>query len=402
MSDVLSQLLCTNTPALQPMRLNLLVLLLSFVATACTRDDSTAPTMYLTDGTAKLQVCKGIGLEKCEYEPAEIPARIGARHPFWETLRSERKSSTLTMCYVDQPGDLFTKRKLMFECEPVHYEAPDASPAMSQEIQDQVIPSLTNLAEAAATFEVCAFDSDIEDEAALEWARQSLAVTDIATRLTDHYPDDRLYLAFEMLRVKMYESDEFKSETFDYTNNCNAESLSDAEQVCEGLAAGRRACHHRLEPRWHDCGIEHRRGRFMPNQDEQQTGIPQALQTVADADKAVAISAAVLECCGQQFETKILRVDYTGRFGRRGPFRRFAEIRFTLNSAAGAESQEDEIQALQAVSDDAIAEATAARIAKMTGETYLGFVAMRKVRTVGSGTEVATIDIQLAVRTETD
>ena len=138
----------------------------------------------------------------------------------------------------------------------------------------------------------------------------------------------------------------------------------------------------------------------MPGRKEQLTETPQALQTVSDVDKAVAISAALLACSGAQFETRILQVDYTGRLGRRGPFRHFAEIRFTLHSEGDVDARDDQVKALQAVNDEVIATAIAASIGKLTGEKYLGFVALRNTHSSRPDREIANIMIQLAATPE--
>ena len=216
--------------AAQTVLISIFVLSLMMGPVACSGDDTRVPVAYRTDGTAKLQVCKGVGIEKCDYEPTEIPGLIDLRDPYWSGLRSERKSSTWTMCYLDQPRGIFTKRLLMFDCEPIYDQVPEAGIAQSQILREQIIPSLSNLAEAAATFEVCAFDSDIDAEDSLKWAGHSITLGEIVARVSEDYDDEGLALAYEMVRVKIYESEGFKSEALEYTKNCDAESLLDADR----------------------------------------------------------------------------------------------------------------------------------------------------------------------------
>ena len=204
------------------------VLLCCLSMAGCSQGDSPTPTAYLTDGTAEIQVCKGAGIEKCDYEPTEVPELIDVRNPDWMALRSERKSSTWTMCYLDLPGGLFTKRKLMFDCEPVYEPLPDEDGPGSSALRDGLMKSLANMAEAAATFEVCAANSDVDTDSSLKWTGHSIAIASAADRMTTHHDYPELYNAFEMHRAKLATSEAFQSETLDHTNNCDADSLRDA------------------------------------------------------------------------------------------------------------------------------------------------------------------------------
>lgn len=212
------------------MRSLLLVLSLAIGLVACTDEHSQMPTAYRTDGTAKLEVCKGAGIEKCVDEPKDIPNLIDLRNPRWRGIRSERKSSILTMCYLDQPAGLFTKRKLRFKCEPIYDQLPNVKANESQDLQDSLERNLANMAEAAAMFQICASDKGLDAEASLKWTGYSLALADIADGLSQHFGHDELFLAYEMLQAKLYSSDEFKSETIKQMENCNAQSLRDADQ----------------------------------------------------------------------------------------------------------------------------------------------------------------------------
>ena len=207
------------------MRFFLLILLLAISTSACTDDESPRPTAYSTDGTAKLQVCKGLGIEKCDYEPKDIPEVIDLRDPYWVSLRSERKSSTLTMCYLDQPRGVLTKRLLMFECKPIFDQPMDIDIGQSQPLPENLIQSLANLAEAAATFEVCADDAGPDAQLSLQWTGYSLALGDIVEHMSERYQDDRLLLEYEMRRVQFYASEGFKSESLTSTGYCGVDSF---------------------------------------------------------------------------------------------------------------------------------------------------------------------------------
>jgi len=194
----------------------------------CTEGDSPIPTSYRTDGTATLEVCKGAGIEKCNNELAEVPELIDLRDPDWSSLRSERKSSTWTMCYLDLPGGLFTKRKLMFDCEPIYEPLSDGDVSNSVGLRDALMKSLANMAEAAATFDVCA-DYYVDDaETSLAWTGHSIALASGAERMTAHNNYPEMLLAFEVQRSQLGASEEFQSETREYMSNCDAESLAEA------------------------------------------------------------------------------------------------------------------------------------------------------------------------------
>jgi len=205
------------------------VLLIIGVA-ACTYDESPIPSAFRTDGTAKLQVCKGLGIEKCDYEPTEIPEFIDLRDPYWASLRSEKKSSTWTMCYLDQPGGVLTKRLLMFDCEPVYDQPMDPSAGSSPPIPQNLIESLENMAEAAATFEVCADYYDTDDEISLRWTGYALELEALVDRLSEHYQDDRLLLMYEARRAGLYTSEDFVKDSLLATGYCSVESFKAGDQ----------------------------------------------------------------------------------------------------------------------------------------------------------------------------
>ena len=197
-------------------------------ANACTRVDGPSPTAYRTDGSAEIQVCKGAGIEKCEYEPTEVPELIDLRDSNWDLLRSERKSSTLTMCYLDLPGATFTKRKLMFDCEPIYDPLPDTDSMNSSKRQAALIKSMANMAEAAATFEVCRDYYGDDTDKWLAWNGHVIALRAIAEQMTPAKDDAALYLAFEARRAQLVESEGFRSETLEYMSNCDANSFDEA------------------------------------------------------------------------------------------------------------------------------------------------------------------------------
>jgi len=135
----------------------------------------------------------------------------------------------------------------------------------------------------------------------------------------------------------------------------------------------------------------------MPGPGELETELPLALQAVSDVDKALAISRALQICSGAQFETRILQVDYTGRLGQRGPFRRFAQFRIALFVPPDFEVPDEQIQSLQAVDDVTIAAEVAASIGKMTGEAYRVFIASKNFRIIRDEREVANMTIHIAL-----
>ena len=135
----------------------------------------------------------------------------------------------------------------------------------------------------------------------------------------------------------------------------------------------------------------------MTGSDRLDTEIPVALQTVSDVDKAVAISNAIHGCTGELFETRILQVDYTGRLGQRGPFRRYAQIRFALCLEQDDDKSGDKIQSLQAIDDASIAAEIAASIGKLTGEKYQASVTSKSFRPLRKDREVANITMHFAL-----
>ena len=211
------------------MRALLLWTILFLGVASCSRDDGSPPIAYRTDGTAKLQVCTGAGIEKCDYEPQAIPELVDPRDRRWSGIRSEYKSSTRTMCYLDQPDSLFTKRLLMFACKPIR-EGEESARGIQAELEKQrVLESLTNLALASASFEVCAFESSVDADTSMEWIGHSLELSEMAESLSTHYSDDAMMLVYEMQRVSAFDSAEFKSQSLDQTNQCDNSSLRGAE-----------------------------------------------------------------------------------------------------------------------------------------------------------------------------
>jgi hypothetical protein len=212
------------------MRFLVPVVILTIGVAACTFDESPIPTAFRTDGTAKLQVCKGLGIEKCDYEPVEIPEFIDLRDPRWAPLRSEKKSSTRTMCYLDQPRGALTKRLLMFDCEPVFDQLVDRGPNASRPIPENLIKSLENIAEAAATFNVCADYYDDEVEISQRWTSYAEELGTLVNSLSEHYQDERLLLTYETRRAQLYDSEDFKNESLLATGYCDVESFRAGEQ----------------------------------------------------------------------------------------------------------------------------------------------------------------------------
>ena len=210
------------------LRQMLLVLIAATSIAGCAQDDSPVATGYRTNGTAKLQVCKGAGIEKCEYEPTDVPERIDLQDPDWNLLRAEQKSSTRTMCYLDLPGGPFTKRKLMFDCEPIYEPVPTTDRMNPENRRDALVKNLANMAEAAATFEVCRNFYKDDAETWLAWNRYLIALRAAAEQMTPGKDDAALYLAFEAHRGQLVDSEEFRSETLEYMENCDATSFEEA------------------------------------------------------------------------------------------------------------------------------------------------------------------------------
>lgn len=125
---------------------------------------------------------------------------------------------------------------------------------------------------------------------------------------------------------------------------------------------------------------------------------PEALQTVADVDKAAAITAACKAIAGQAPEARIEMIDYNGGFAPRGPFRRYAEIRFSLFAQEGGAMPEAIVDALQQVDDGTLVGTIASQLGKLAGEDYQGYIAAKHIG-VGKklGGAVANIRMQLAV-----
>ena len=136
----------------------------------------------------------------------------------------------------------------------------------------------------------------------------------------------------------------------------------------------------------------------MKTIDKIQTDRPQALQTVTDADKAAAITAACKAVTGEAPVARIEMIDYTGRFGYRGPFKAFAELRFKLLPREEGPAAEQMAEAMRRVDDARLADAVAQRLAKLAGEDYVGYIAMKRT---GDGRKarglIADVQLQLAV-----
>jgi hypothetical protein len=207
--------------------LSIALLFCGLVLAGCTPGDSSAPSGYRTDGTAKEQICRGFGIEKCDYEEVQVPEFIDVRDPNWSGIRSERKSATRTMCYMGLAWGVFTKRKLMFDCEPIYEPLPRADLAGSPELRDALMESFAIMAEASAMFRICATNTASTDESAA-WSNHATEIGASAERIAMHLQATEFLLAFETQASKMIHSGQFQIETLDYTNNCDAESLREA------------------------------------------------------------------------------------------------------------------------------------------------------------------------------
>lgn len=185
------------------------------------------PSGYRTDGTAKEQICRGFGIEKCDYEAVQVPEFIDLRDPNWSGIRSEQKSATRTMCYMDLASGVFSKRKLVFDCEPIFEPLPGSDLAGSPELREALMESFANMTEASAMFRVCADNSTNADES-VAWSNHSMEIAASAERIAQHLQAIDFYVAFEAQTAELIESGQFQSETLDYTSNCDAESLRDA------------------------------------------------------------------------------------------------------------------------------------------------------------------------------
>lgn len=133
----------------------------------------------------------------------------------------------------------------------------------------------------------------------------------------------------------------------------------------------------------------------MPSDRDSDTGRPEALHTVSDADKAAAISAVCKALTGQPFDARIEMIDYDGRLSPRGPFRHYSTMRFAVFATDSA--PEDLVDALQQINDETFAKAIATALGKLAGEDYQGYIAMRRVgpRASRDG-RIAEVRIQLA------
>ena len=135
----------------------------------------------------------------------------------------------------------------------------------------------------------------------------------------------------------------------------------------------------------------------MSSNKEIKTGRPVALKTVSDVEKATAIEAALMELTRSAFVVYIESIDYLGRFGRRGPFRNFTEIRFALFSGNNDGAQETLVAAIRQVDDQSLADAIATQIGKRAGEQYEGFIAVKRVSSRRkTGYSIADLHIQLS------
>ena len=208
-------------------KVSVALLFCGLVLAGCSPGDSPAPSGYRTDGTAKEQICRGFGIEKCDYEPAQVPELIDVRDPNWAGIRSERKSAVRTMCYMDLAWGVFTKRKLMFDCEPIYESLPGSAVAGSPELREALMESFDNMAEASAMFLICAANTASTDESAA-WSNHATEIGASAERIAKHLQATEFLLAFETQTSKMINSGQFQAETLDYTNNCDAESLREA------------------------------------------------------------------------------------------------------------------------------------------------------------------------------
>jgi hypothetical protein len=128
-----------------------------------------------------------------------------------------------------------------------------------------------------------------------------------------------------------------------------------------------------------------------------EAGRPVALQTVADVDKAAAITAAYKAVAGIALKASIEMIDYNGRLGGRGPFRQYAELRFNLLADDASKAADALVEAMQRVDDATLADAIAKQLGQLTGEGYQGYIATKYI---GTGNKqdgrVANIRLQLA------
>jgi hypothetical protein len=156
-----------------------------------------------------------------------VPELIDVRDPNWSGIRSERKSATWTMCYMDLAWGIFTKRKLMFDCEPLYEPLSGPDIAGSPELREALMESLANMAEASAMFRICAANSSVADES-VAWSDHSTAIADSAARIAMHLQATEFLVVFDAQTSDMINSGQFQHETLDYTNNCDAVSLREA------------------------------------------------------------------------------------------------------------------------------------------------------------------------------
>lgn len=128
-----------------------------------------------------------------------------------------------------------------------------------------------------------------------------------------------------------------------------------------------------------------------------ETGRPEALQTIADVDKAAAITVACKAVAGIAPKASIEMVDYNGRLGVRGPFRQYAELRFNLLADDAGMTTDAIVEGMQRVDDATLAAAIANQLGQLAGEDYQGYIATKYI---GAGKKqdgrVANIRLQLA------
>jgi hypothetical protein len=135
----------------------------------------------------------------------------------------------------------------------------------------------------------------------------------------------------------------------------------------------------------------------MPSDRDSDTGRPEALHTLSDADKAAAISAVCKALTGQPVDARIEMIDYDGRLGPRGPFRYYSTMRFALFAKDSQSAPESLVDALQQIDDETFAKAIATALGKLAGEDYQGYIAMRRIgHRAGRNGQIAEIRIQLA------
>lgn len=98
------------------MRIAPLVVAIAILMPASASGDETR--FYLTTGTGKVQTCKGIGFQACEYESVTAPTEIDQLR-LGTSIWHEDKGDGLTMCYEQIKKGIWTERLLMFKCTPI-------------------------------------------------------------------------------------------------------------------------------------------------------------------------------------------------------------------------------------------------------------------------------------------